>query len=371
MPLPSAISATSRSRHARVQVRNGLARLGLAAFLGAAPLACGLAFADGAPAIAGTFWQGEPGEAGPLSLTLFPRPGTGMVEGTLRYDSTLAATPRQLDGQLTSDGRLSLRERDAPPAAASDAPASGNVRFEGTVAADGRTATGVWTGADGSARQLMLTRKAVYRERVAEVAGARFAERYPETGSAAVDALVASLRAGGCGEGGTECRSAIELARLDAGVVSLLRTTWRYSGGAHGSLDYAGGTWRRDDAAPASASSADSAAAYVPVRLADVLAPGPACLQKLNAELQASLRQQGATDPDRGMLDEAALRDARTPFTLYRSGVVLHYAPYAVGPFAKGAYRAAVPFARLGDCARAPGESRERSPESDQKEAQT
>lgn len=366
MPLPSAIPPLRREC---VQVRNGLVQLGLAAVLGASPPACALALADGPPAIAGTFWQGEPGESGQVSLTLFPRPGTEMVEGTLRYDSRLAATPRQLDGQLTADGRLSLRERDAPPTAASDAQASGNVRFEGAVAADGRTATGVWTGADGSARQLMLTRTAVYRERVAEVGGARFAERYPETGSAAVDALIASLRAGGCGEGELECRSAVELATLDAGVVSLLRTTWRYSGGAHGSLDYAGGTWRRDGAAAASAAGAE--AAYVPVRLADLLAPGMACLQKLNAELEASLRQQGAADPERGLLDEAALHDARTPFTLYRGGVVLHYAPYAVGPFAKGAYRAAVPFARLGACARPSGESRGRIPEPEQKEART
>ncbi|WP_420996924.1 RsiV family protein [Cupriavidus sp. 30B13] len=367
MPHPSAIPFPRRNA---VQVRSGLAQLGLAAFLAAPPLACGLAFADAPQAAAGTFWQGEPGDAGQLSLTLFPRPGTERVEATLRYDSRLAATPRQLDGQLTADGRLSVRERDASPAAADDdMQAHGNIRFEGNVAPDGRSASGVWTGADGVARQLMLTRKAVYRERVTEAAGVRFTERYPETGNPALDALVASVRAGGCGEGERECRSAVELARLDAGTISLLRTTWRYSGGAHGSLDYAGGTWRRDDAAPVAGAAGE--AVYVPVRLADLLAPGKDCVQKLNAELQASLQRQGAADPERGLLDEPALRDARTPFTLYRGGVVLHYAPYAVGPFAQGTYQVAVPFARLGACARQPGESRDRSPEPDQKEAQT
>ncbi|MCY0856986.1 RsiV family protein [Cupriavidus sp. D39] len=140
--------------------------------------------------------------------------------------------------------------------------------------------------------------------------------------------------------------------RLDAGNVSLLRTTWRYSGGAHGSLDYVSGTWRRHAPASATASAPAAQPVYRPVGLADLLQPGEACLQKFNDEIQAALKRQGAAEPARGVLDAQALQESGVLFTLYRGGVVLHYAPYAVGPFAQVSYQVAVPFARLGSCAR-------------------
>ncbi|MGO4575506.1 RsiV family protein [Cupriavidus sp. 2TAF22] len=338
-------------------------QLGLAGLVAGAPAASGVARADSPHTLAGSFWQGDLGGGEQVSLTIFPRAGTDIVDGTVRYDSMLSAIPRQLDGQLTSGGALSLREQAAFPPSLDSAEASDGARFEGTLSADRHTANGLWTSPDGSARQLVLTRKAVYRENKAEVAGARLAERYPETGRQDIDALIASLRTSGCGEGELECRSAVELVRLDADAVSLLRTTWRYSGGAHGSLDYAGATWRND-------AGRDGRPAYAPIRLADLLG-GKGCVRKLNAELQASLTQQGAAHPERGALDDQALRDDRTPYTLYRGGLVLHYAPYAVGPFAQGAYQVAVPFARLGGCARPPGTSREESPQPEPKETQT
>lgn len=348
----------------------GLVQLGIATLSTASLCAGGLACAAELQAPNGVLWQGELDGGVQVALTIFPRAGTERVEGTARYDSMLAAAPRQLDGQLTAQRRLSLRERDDVQAPAEYPEPRAGARFEGTVSADGLSATGQWMSIDGTRRQtLTLTRKAVYRERTVKVAGARLTERFPETGRPRLDALIASLRDSGCGEGEHECRSGIELMRLDGGAVSLLRTTWRYNGGAHGSLDFVGGTWRRDTAESASAASAAPArSVYTPVRLADLLQPGEACLQKLNDELQVELKRQGAAEPERGALDVQALRDTRTPFTLYRGGLVMHYAPYAVGPFAQGAYQVAVPFARLGSCARPAATGRDKSPETNEKE---
>ncbi|WP_459569103.1 RsiV family protein [Cupriavidus sp. 8B] len=319
---------------------------------------------------AGVLWQGELDGHVQVSLTIFPRAGTGGIDGTARYDSMLAAAPRQLDGQLTSDGRLSVHERATGQAPVEYPEARDGARFEGIVSSDGLSVSGEWMNTDGTRRQaLTLTRKAIYRERTMDVAGARLTERYPETGRPRLDALITSLRAGGCGQGEQECRSAIELMRLDAGNVSLLRTTWRYSGGAHGSLDYVSGTSRRHAPESATASAPAARPVYRPVGLADLLQPGEACLQKFNDEIQAALKRQGAAEPARGVFDAPALHESRVPFTLYRGGVVLHYAPYAVGPFAQGSYQVAVPFARLGSCARPGGTGRDQSPEPNEKES--
>ncbi|MDF3834464.1 RsiV family protein [Cupriavidus basilensis] len=345
-------------------IRGGLVQLGLAALSAAALLAGTPVRAAEPQASGGALWQGELEGRVQVSITLFPQAGTDRIDGTARYDSRLAATPRQLDGQLTSDGSLSWRERDAGGEAPAGTLPRNGARFEGTVAADGRTLSGQWTSADGTRRlPLSLTRKAVYRERSVDAGGVRLTERFPETGRPGLDALIASLRTSGCGDGERECRSAIELMRLDAGTVSLLRTTWRYSGGAHGSLDYAGGSWRRAAAEPASAASpASPQAVYTRILLGDLLQPGETCLARLNEELQAALKRQGAAAPAHGALGEQAVHDPLLPFTLYRGGVVLHYAPYAVGPFAQGSYQVAVPFARLGNCARPNGAGQDKSP---------
>ncbi|MGO4154698.1 RsiV family protein [Cupriavidus sp. YAF13] len=370
MPLSFPFPPFYRSAQASVDIARGLVQHRLAALLATSFMAAGQAGAAEPQAPTGALWQGELDGHIQVSLTIFPRAGTGGVDGTARYDSMLASAPRQLDGQLTSDGRLSVRERATGQAPVEYPEARDGARFEGTVSSDGLSVSGEWMNTDGSRRQaLTLTRKAIYRERTVNVAGARLTERYPETGRPHVDALITSLRASGCGQGEQECRSAIEVMRLDAGNVSLLRTTWRYSGGAHGSLDFVSGTWRRRGPAGAMASAPTAPPVYRRVGLADLLQPGEACLQKLNDELQAALKRQGAAEPARGALDAQALQESRVPFTLYRGGVVLHYAPYAVGPFAQGAYQAAVPFARLGSCARPAGAGRDQSPEPNEKES--
>lgn len=342
----------------------------LAVLLATSFIAHGQAGAAEAQAPAGVLWQGELDGHVQVSLTIFPRLGTEAIDGTARYDSMLAAAPRQLDGQLTSDGRLIVRERDTGQEPVAYPQARDGARFEGMVSADRLSVSGEWMNTDGTGRQaLTLTRKAIYRERTVDVAGARLTERYPETGRPRLDALIASLRAGGCGAGEQQCRSAIELTRLDAGNVSLLRTTWRYSGGAHGSLDYVSGNWRRQAPQGATASAPAPQPVYRRVALADLLRPGDACLRTFNDELQAALKRQGAAEPARGVLDAQALQESRLPFTLYRGGVVLHYAPYAVGPFAQGSYQVAVPFARLGSCARPAATGRDNSPEPFEKES--
>lgn len=370
MPLSFSFSPFYSLAQAPADIARGVVQHRLAALLTASFMAVGQAGAAEPQAPVGALWQGELEGHIQVSLTIFPRAGTGGIDGTARYDSMLASAPRQLDGQLTSDGRLSVRERATGQAPVEYPEARDGARFEGTVSSDGLSVSGEWMNTDGTRRQaLTLTRKAIYRERTVNVAGARLTERYPETGRPNVDALITSLRTSACGQGEQECRSAIEVMRLDAGNVGLLRTTWRYSGGAHGSLDFVSGTWRRHGLAGAVASAPTAQPVYRRVGLAELLQPGEACLQKLNDELQAALKRQGAAEPARGLLDAQALQESRVPFTLYRGGVVLHYAPYAVGPFAQGAYQVAVPFARLGGCARPVGTGRDKSPEPFEKES--
>jgi hypothetical protein len=291
----------------------------------------------------GAFWQGTlDGKLG-VSITVFGE-GKDAIGGLVRYDNALSMNRIKLEGRTQADGRFDWRERESGLDAGGNPVDRDGGRYTGAISSDGKTASGQWQSADGAQTlPFTLTRSAQYRElTMPRVNGtnATLIERYPVTGEPAVDALVHTLRLPVCGESDLECRSGIELAWLGPERVSLLRTYWFFSGGAHGNSDFVAGNWRK------------TPNGYERVTLADLIEPSASCREKFNALLVASLKRQGASDAGRGALDEKTLRSTGLPFTLHRKGVVVHYAPYAVGPYAQGAFQVPATFEQLGACRR-------------------
>lgn len=212
--------------------------------------------------------------------------------------------------------------------------------LSGMVSADGATAAGTWSDG-GRSQPFTLKRAARYLEVSGTSGPARMTERYPVTGDAAVDALVQSLRIGRCDADDIECVIQISMVGLGE-TVSLLRMVWAYSGGAHGNYGFMAGNWRRGPQG------------FQPITLADVLNPSAACLQSFNTQVVNALRREGAPDAVRGILKEKDLRSATFPFTLQGDRIVVHYGPYEVGPYAWGAFRAAVRIDDLGAACRRP-----------------
>lgn len=302
----------------------------------------------------GALWQGTVDGKTTVALTVFKEPADAtraasnsipelrdQISGTVRYGSVLTPTSLRLDGRVASDGRFEWREWEVGTDDKGQPIRRESGRFTGVLNVDAKSGSGQWIGADGARRApLLLTQAAQYRELVVQRGGATLTERFPVTGDAAVDALVQTLRLPACSERDIECRNGIEIAWLDAERISLLRTFWFFSGGAHGNSSYIGGNWRK------------TPQGYERTALADVLDATPACRDKLNQRLIEGLRRQGAAQADAGALDDKAFRSHTLPFVWHRKGIVLYYPPYAVGPYVQGSFRVSVGFSQLGACQR-------------------
>lgn len=304
---------------------------------------------------AGSFWQGTVGAGAdnpgwnvwlsvydppPASLDKEKDPIADTLTGEAYDDRPRGHTLWTIEGRNAPERRFVWRER----ADATDASGQPIVREGGTLSgvlsADGASATGTWSDG-GRSQPFALKRAARYREITGTSGRADITERYPVTGDAAVDALVQSLRVGRCDPYDTQC--IVRISAVDVGdTVSLLRMVWAYSGGAHGNYSFTAGNWRR------------GAQGFQPITLADVLNPTPACLQALNAQIVDALKREGAPEAARGALKEKDLRNAAFPFTLQGNRIVVHYGPYDVGPYASGAFRAAVRLDDLGAVCKRP-----------------
>lgn len=307
------------------------------------------------PQSVGALWQGMLDEKTSIALTIFrelpdsvslpadpqgERPSE-RVSGTVRYGPVPVAGRLLLEGAAQQQGRVDWRiwEVGLDEQGRSFRREAG--RLAGRLERDGRSLVGEWSGADGAQPVPVTLRQAAqYREQVFQRDNAILTERYPVTGDVAIDRLIQTMRMTACRTGMVECRNGIEIAWLDRERVSLLRTFWFFSGGAHGNSTYASANWRK------------TPQGYEPVTLGDILEPTPACRDTLNRRLVDVLRRQGATQAPAGALDDKAWRNASLPFVWYGKGVVMYYAPYAVGPYVQGSFRAPVGFAQLGTCVR-------------------
>ena len=311
------------------------------------------------PQTVGALWQGMLDEKTSIALTIFrelpdgaPVPAEShgeragerreRVSGTVRYGPVPAAGRLLLEGAAPQQGRIDWRIWEVGLDEQGQSFRREAGRLAGRLERDGRSIVGEWSGVDGAQPVPVILRQAAqYREQVFQRDNATLTERYPVTGDAAIDKLIQTMRMNTCRTGMVECRNGIEIAWLDRERVSLLRTFWFFSGGAHGNSTYAGGNWRK------------TPQGYESVTLGDILDTTPACRDTLNRRLVDLLRRQGATQASAGALDDKAWRNAGLPFVWYGKGVVMYYAPYAVGPYVQGSFRVPVAFAQLGACVRA------------------
>ncbi|AJW43662.1 RsiV family protein [Ralstonia mannitolilytica] len=303
----------------------------------------------------GTFWQGmvEKGadsSAWNIWLSVYDRSGGGQDKDKEAAADTLTGEAYDdrpdgralwtIEGRNAPERRFVWRERAEGLDASGQSVVREGGMLSGALSADGTTATGNWSDG-GRSRPFALKRVAQYLEATTTSGQAKLTERYPVTGDAAVDALVQSLRLRRCDQYDTECVVRISVVGV-GDTVSLLRMVWAYSGGAHGNYGFSAGNWRRGPEG------------FQPVVLADVLNPTPACLQAFNTQIVESLKREGAPEAPRGALKEKDLRNATFPFTLQGERIVVHYGPYEVGPYARGAFRAVVRLPDLGAACRRP-----------------
>ncbi|WP_439892587.1 DUF3298 domain-containing protein [Ralstonia sp. 25C] len=304
---------------------------------------------------AGTFWQGAIGNGAEspgwtVWLSVYDPPPADQdkdkdpiadtLTGEAYDDRPQGRTLWTIEGRNAPERRFIWRERaDAMDGSGRPVAREGGT-LSGAFSADGSSATGTWSDG-GRSQPFTLKRMARYREVTGTAGQATLTERYPVTGDAAIDALVQSLRVNRCDQYDTEC--VVRISAVGVGdTVSLLRMVWAYSGGAHGNYSFTAGNWRR------------AAQGFQPITLADVLNPTPTCLQSFNAQIVDALKREGAPDAARGALKEKDLRNATFPFTLQGNRIVVHYGPYEVGPYASGAFRAAVRLDDLGAVCKRP-----------------
>lgn len=135
-----------------------------------------------------------------------------------------------------------------------------------------------------------------------------------------------------------------ELTLLTDGVVSFNQHAWAYAGGAHGNSFFYPQSYALDTGRP--------------LALDDVVRATPAGLAALAEAAREGIvrayrvRMEGSIEEAReaAWLDDVtATREAfEGVWSVAPDSLVLHYAPYAVGPYAAGSFRVPVPFSELG-----------------------
>ena len=131
----------------------------------------------------------------------------------------------------------------------------------------------------------------------------------------------------------TELDAGVQAERLDARVFSANRSVWAYTGGAHGNYWF--------DPVNVDLRTGER------IALEDLFAPGSRYLERLSAGAERSLRA-GGWDLDASWAEGLAPdADNFGAFTLAADSLVLHFAPYQIGPYAAGSFRAAVAYADL------------------------
>ena len=287
----------------------------------------------------------------------------GETAGRVAYEK--GAEPLWLEAKKLPEGAFSWREKEWSRTTGDLKPAG---IFTGKLGPDGKTGAGTWTAADGKKKlPFRLTRIAVLKsladkdvnanvefpklddtryaklnEKLAATAQKELMEHglavramreeFKGTGSAAVDALASS----------TDCG----IESLAENTVSLLCILEEYSGGAHGMATPEGRNF---------VVAADGEPS--PLGLWDLLQKSPANAKKLSGLILAELKRLKASLVEDGSIKNFVkeLEGDEIPFTLVPSGLAFHFAPYAVGSYAEGMFRAVIPNRELAEFLREDG----------------
>jgi hypothetical protein len=291
----------------------------------------------------------------------------GQSTGTVVYDAT-GADGLSLVGRTDASGAFEWREMlESPPGQEPRASHVGTYR--GRFGADGATGEGRWSTADGK-RQAALILTRIARMTSLQATDVDASVSYPQLAGAGYEALnrevaaAANERLAAHAAAVREMRDELKddlgpelLAALaqstscgiesaSAELVSLLCTTYVFSGGAHGNSAYAAENYVRQGDGP-----------FRQVGLWDVLKKSPQAAKQLSGLILRELRRKQASSVvDGGVTDlsREVAADA-IPFTLVPAGIAFHFEPYAVGSFAEGGYRAVVPNRALAGLLRTDG----------------
>ncbi|MEM1270177.1 MAG: DUF3298 and DUF4163 domain-containing protein [Bacteroidota bacterium] len=119
-------------------------------------------------------------------------------------------------------------------------------------------------------------------------------------------------------------------------LVSLLSTGYWYTGGAHGNIAFESMTFAFENGRPRA------------LRLADVFTDASTFVEMVSSYCLGDLKRQEAPAVMDGSVTAFTVEDLQA-FSLHPAGLTIHFAPYAVGPWAAGSYEVLIPADELRD----------------------
>jgi hypothetical protein len=284
-----------------------------------------------------------------LAIQMDLRFNPGGISGVYFYEST--GVPLSLSGVVDSRNDFILEERGA----------KGNKTgaFRGRLSSTDGGFEGTWTSPNGQRRLPFKLKKVAEHIYIAARQGAtiRAEAGYPYflQPPAAFQAEIARIQQDIVdghnqfvreGQGlylsdpeffrGWSRSYDVEIVYYSDELISLMSTTYIYTGGAHGNTSYESINLIIKDGKATRAV------------LADLFQPGAAYLKTLSDYCMQELGKQGASSIVEGVvteLDEKAL----SVFTLSPRGVQFAFAPYAVASYAEGSFFVMVPYGATGD----------------------
>ncbi|MBX7257805.1 MAG: DUF3298 and DUF4163 domain-containing protein [Candidatus Hydrogenedentes bacterium] len=292
-----------------------------------------------------TYYRGEIGKSNQILLEIMN--SDGKVSGSYVY--VKRQIPLELAGTLKDDGSFSLAETV-------DEKETG--RFAGNVLEDGKKLEGTWTDADGkSSAPFSLQRFAHQKleETKDEISGSTIESSFAcpvfeDPSEAALNEAISSHMKKAHKAFVDEIRKAADpsfqvenMYDVDADVsvytpgefVSLVFTTYVFTGGAHGMTQYSTLNLRLSPQGPPQ-----------PIKLTDLFTSQDTALTKLSEICLADLKKQKAGFVVDGMVDSLDW-EALRHFSLSPAGILFLFEPYAVAPYAEGTFDVVVPFDAL------------------------
>jgi hypothetical protein len=126
-----------------------------------------------------------------------------------------------------------------------------------------------------------------------------------------------------------------DIAHYSPRLLSVLFSTYEYTGGAHGNTMFLPLTVLVEEGAGRN------------LALADLFQAESGFVEKLSAYCIADLKKQEAAWVVDGATESFTAEELST-FTVSRAGVTIHFAPYAVGPYVQGTFQVTVALKEIG-----------------------
>jgi hypothetical protein len=145
--------------------------------------------------------------------------------------------------------------------------------------------------------------------------------------------IIESVRMPGA-ENDYEGRDGIFVVYFSDQLVSLRKSSWEYTGGAHGNGGSSGLNFVADNGKARE------------LQLADQFVPGSKWEKRLSDLCLTDLKNQGATSVVNGTMTNLTFSDLPA-FNVSPAGLIVYFAPYAVGSYAEGEFEVILPWQSL------------------------